>query len=358
MGARMFEDGNNFGICKNRTNDTNVNNITMKPLKESWMDMKVNDFFCRIGKRETRQLLMPSDNYDGNTVNQIQVFRCPLHGIGGEEDVISAYDMDRLRHHTQSQSDLALSVEVIHKAKGGRSVQVVKIVLPVAKPSVGIHKTLLDLPVKESFLKERHNMTLCIVSHANRITRLNEFIRYHHDIVGIDHIHLGLFTNFGEGNRKKAEEVHYAINDLLFKSDVSKGALLVSPIWDEDFDVDCTGNDFQKLSFYQECLYRAKGTSEFVGTWDLDEFFLYNISSTGSKPSISDFLRGIIHPKCQNWSYVAMSSSTSARVVPDNQETGLVLFDHPTRGTTTNHVWLKSIARTEKCFLNSHHILG
>ena len=210
-----------------------------------------------VGERETRLLLMPSDNYDGNTVNQIQVFRCPLHGIGGEEDVISAYDMDRLRHHTQSQSDLALSVEVIHKAKGGRSVQVVKIVLPVAKPSVGIHKTLSDLPVKESFLKERHNMTLCIVSHANRITRLNEFIRYHHDIVGIDHIHLGLFTNFGEGNRKKAEEVHYAINDLLFKSDVSKGALLVSPIWDEDFDVDCTGRDLQILSFYQECLYRA-----------------------------------------------------------------------------------------------------
>jgi hypothetical protein len=167
-----------------------------------------------------------------------------------------------------------------------------------------------------------------------------------------------LFTNFGEGNRGKAEEVHYAINNLLFKSDVSKGALLVSPIWDEDFNVDCTGKDFQKLSFYQECLYRTKGTSEFVGTWDLDEFFLYNKSSTGSKPSISDFLRGIIHPKCQNWSYVSTSSSSSARVVPDNQETGLVQFDHPTWGNTTNHVWLKSIARTEKCFLNSPHILG
>jgi hypothetical protein len=153
MGARMFNGGNNFGICKNRTNDTTVNN-TMKSLKESWMDMKVNDFFCRIGERETRLLLMPSDNYDGNMVNQIQVFRCPLRGIEGEEDVISAYNMDRLGHHTQSQSDLALSVEVIHKAKEGRSVQVVKIVLPVAKPSVGIHKTLLDLPVKESFLNE------------------------------------------------------------------------------------------------------------------------------------------------------------------------------------------------------------
>ena len=358
MGAGMFEDGSNFGICKNRTiNDTTVDNITMKPLKESWMDMKVNDFFCRIGERESRLLLMPSDSYDGNTVNQIQVFRCPLRGIEGEEDVISAYDMDRLRQHTQSQSDLALSVEVIHKAKGGRSVQVVKIVLSVAKPSVGIHKTLLDLPVKESFLMERHNMTLCIVAHANRITHLNEFLRYHYDIAGIDHIHLGLFTNFGEGNRERAEEVHYAINNLLFKSDVSKGALFVSPLWDEDFDVQCTGKEFSKLSFYQECLYRAKGTSEFVGTWDLDEFFLY-INTTGSMPSIPDFLRAIIHPKCQNWSYVTMSSSTSARVVPDDQETGLVLLDHPTRGNTTNHVWLKSIAQTEKCFQNSPHILG
>jgi len=32
MGARMFEDGNLFGICTNRTiNDTSVDNITMKP---------------------------------------------------------------------------------------------------------------------------------------------------------------------------------------------------------------------------------------------------------------------------------------------------------------------------------------
>ena len=144
----------------------------------------------------------------------------------------------------------------------------------------------------------------------------------------------------------------------MFKSDVSKGALSVSPIWDEDFDVQCTGRDLQILSFYQECLYRAKGTSEFVGTWDLDEFFLHITNSTGSKPSIPDILRAIIHPKCQNWSYVTMSSSSSARVVPDDQETGLVLLDHPTRGNTTNHVWLKSIARTEKCFQNSPHILG
>jgi hypothetical protein len=354
MGERMFnDDDSNFGICRSRTNDTIG---TLKPWQEAWKDMQDEELFCRIGEREARLLLMPSTSYDGNTHSQIQVFRCPLHGIEGEEDVISAYDMDRLRQHIRLLPDLALAVKVIHKAKGGRSTQVVRIVLPIARPSVGIHRILSDVPVDVTFLSERHNITLCLVSHANGIPRLNEWIRYHQDIAGIDHIHLGLFTNFGEGKREKAEQVHYAINNLLFKSDVSKGALSVSPIWDEDFDVQCTGRDLQILSFYQECLYRAKGTSEFVGTWDLDEFFLFN--STGSKPSVHEFLRAIVHPKCPDWSFVTMSSSVSAREVPDDHDTGLVLFDHPTRGSTTNKVWQKSIARTEKCFQNSPHILG
>ncbi|KAL3826794.1 hypothetical protein ACHAXA_000620 [Cyclostephanos tholiformis] len=356
MGGRMFRDGNNFGICKSRSNDTDNDFGTLKQRDKAWEDMQDEEFFCRIGGREARLLLMPTDNYDANTHAMIQVFRCPLRGIQGQGDVISAQDMDRLRYHTRALADLALKVEVIHKDKEGKLTQVARIVLPLTKPSVGIHRILSDVPVEKSFLSERHNITLCLVSHPNGILRLNEWIRYHQDIVGIDHIHLGLFTNFGEGNGEKAKQVHYAMNNLLFKSDVRKGALSVSPIWDEDFDIQCDGRDLQILSFYQECLYRAKGTSEFVGTWDLDEFFLFNI--TGPKPSISEFLRTIVHPKCQDWSFVTMKSSSTKREVPDGHDTGLVLFDHPTRDSAMNKVWLKSIARTEKCFQNSPHILG
>jgi hypothetical protein len=254
---------------------------------------------------EARLLLMPTNSYDINTHAMIQVSRCPLRGIQGQKDVISAYNMARLCYHTQALADLASGVEVIHKDKGGGPMQVVRIVLPISKPSVGIH--CLEVPIEESFLNERHNITLCLVSHANGILHLNEWIRYHQDIVGIDHIHLGLFANFGEGNGENAKHVHHAMNFLLFKSDVSKGALSVSPIWDEDFVIQCDGCDLQILSFYQECLYQAKGTSEFVATWDVDEFFLYNITS--SKPSITKFLRAIVHPKCQDWSFVTMSSS-------------------------------------------------
>jgi hypothetical protein len=352
MGKLMFSEGNNFGICGNRTNNATTYNL--KP----WSEMRDEKFFCRIGNLETRLELMPSTNYDGNTVESIQVWRCPLIGIQGHNDIISKSDMELFFLPPRVQNDLALAVEVIHKSQRGITSQVVRINIPIAKPSIGIHQIHSDQPANDSFLNERHNITLCVVSHANGIPRLNEHIRYHHDIVGIDHIHVGLFTNFGEGNKDKAELVHHVLNDFLFKSDVDRGALSVSPIWDEEFDVQCSGRDFQILSFYQECLYRAKSTSEFVATWDLDEFFLFTSKDSRKNRSLPDFLRAIDHSKCRDWSYVTMRSSSAGGEVPEDHLTGLAILDFPTRGNETNNVWLKSIARTEKCFLNSPHILG
>lgn len=53
-----------------------------------------------------------------------------------------------------------------------------------------------------------------------------------------------------------------------------------------------------------------------------------------------------------------MRSSSAGGELPNDHVTGLAMFNFPTRGNETNNVWLKSIARTEKCFLNSPHILG
>ena len=75
-----------------------------------------------------------------------------------------------------------------------------------------------------------------------------------------------------------------------------------------------------------------------------------------SRRKLPDFLRGIEHPECRDWSYVTMLSAFSGG--SDGVDTGLRIRDRPRQSNETNDVWQKSIIRTKNVFHNTFHLPG
>ncbi len=324
-----------------------------------WDEVINETFLCRIGKRDAYFELMSSNGIDANTNELIQVWRCPLYnGVSNQANILSEYDFQTFHDR---EVGMALPIEILHRRENEfqdiNITPVVKIHLPTFEPNIGINQLRSDLSPGQPFLNQRHNITLCVVSHVNAITHWNEYIRYHHDIVGIDHIHMALYTTFGKGQKEKANRMYTVINRN-FNQDIVEGRLSVSALWDEDFDIHCPDQEFPKINFYQQCLYRAKSTSEFVATWDLDEYFLFhNLDASDEHQNLPNFLRGIERPQCQDWCFVTMKSSL-AGFDGSSDGTGLVAFDYSRRTKDLDSTWAKSISRTKNVFLNSYHIPG
>ncbi|KAL3761200.1 hypothetical protein ACHAWU_000295 [Discostella pseudostelligera] len=352
---RFFETTAAMDACYSR--DGKIQKEDVQP----WNEVKNEKFLCRIGTREAYFELMPSNGVDGNTNELIQVWRCLLYDGGSNHaNILSDYDFQAFHRPIVDDDGMALPIEVLHKSAGKDEYTtpvLVKMFLPVYEPTIGIHQIRSDLPADKPFLSQRHNITLCVVSHVNAISHWNEYIRYHTDIVGIDHIHMGLYTTFGEGQKDKTNQLYKVINRN-FKHDIEEGTLLVSALWDDDIDIHCPDQDFPKMNFYQQCLYRAKSSSEFVATWDLDEYFLFhNLDDSKKQLNLPAFLRGIEHPQCQDWCFVTMKSSM-AGFDENNTGTGLVAFEYLKRAKETSTTWQKSISRTRTVFLNSYHMPG
>ncbi|CAM9725765.1 unnamed protein product, partial [Phaeothamnion confervicola] len=88
----------------------------------------------------------------------------------------------------------------------------------------------------------------------------------HHLQVGIGHIFLGIFVLQGDPTLDTVRR--------LLSAEIRAGAVTVVPFKIAGFD--CIDTDPLKLSFYHACLHRAKGTSEYVAMWDVDEYWLPN----------------------------------------------------------------------------------
>lgn len=123
-----------------------------------------------------------------------------------------------------------------------------------------------------------------MVAHPNGVQHLPEFIQYHTQVVGIDHIHIGLYLQYWIDSKQEDHTLPRLVHRLL-KPDLDAGRVSLSTIWNtkQTSGISCGDQEYPKLFFYQECLYRAKSTSEFVATWDLDEFFLFHRDKKGEE---------------------------------------------------------------------------
>jgi hypothetical protein len=146
MGNRMFDQKlSSKPSCyftDEEVNATLYANGTL-PLKP-WKEMEDERFLCRIGTNEARFELMPAIGADSNTNEVLQVWRCPLRGVSGQDSILSDLDFQQLRQ--RPMDDMALAIDVLHEDKGTHlTTTVTKIHLPINEPNIGINQILSDL---------------------------------------------------------------------------------------------------------------------------------------------------------------------------------------------------------------------
>jgi hypothetical protein len=121
------------------------------------------------------------------------------------------------------------------------------VVLPLSNPNIGMNKPILK-DSKTPISQQRYNITLCIRGKYNGLMYLNEYIRYHHDIIGIDHLHLGLGTELDGAEDRRVMQL---ARNLLCR-EIDAGKISVSQIWDEKaLGVQFNHSDISKAIFYQ-----------------------------------------------------------------------------------------------------------
>ena len=323
-------------------------------------EMEQETFHCQINQRTTKCELIPTNRgADGNTNELLQVWRCPLHGIDGEDGLVSTKDLEYFRQ-ASADTSLVLPIEIMYEDSTSVLSKVTTLYVRPFEPSVGIN-TIRAKPKSSAispFLSRRYNITLCLVVEPNGLAHLTEHMRYHLDVLGIDHIHLALDAGLERMGNENATRFARTARRMLHP-EIDSGKVTLSTMWDDSLGLYCKETDIPKSIFYQDCLYRAKSTSEFVATWDLDEFLVLKNSNNlpPKQKNLADVLRKIHHPVCEDWSFVTLESAVAGRKSPmDN--TGLVAYDYSIREKEAERTWQKSIGRTKNVFVNSFHIPG
>ncbi|KAL7505403.1 hypothetical protein ACHAWX_000608 [Stephanocyclus meneghinianus] len=340
LGDRCFGDPIGAPLempCRQNFTDENLHMVTWET-----GELGSENFVCGIANRTAKLELMPSESYDVNTVRVIQVWRCPLHSI------MSKYDVQRFLNHVRGEK--MLEVDLLYNESDHLS-SVTKMHIVNTAPIIGVEQ--LRFPNANAPLSStRRNITLCTAVEPNSLIHLGQFIRYHRDVIGIDHIYLGLDTQHEVW--EKDDVILQAASSLL-RPEITKGTISISTIWDHKNLGYCMNREILKMHHYVTCLYHAKSISEFVATWDIDEFFVF--TGNREKRLLPDFLRKLNHSACEDWSFITMRSSTAGGSLPA-APTGLVGLDFPIRENSTNEVWQKSISKTKSIFLNGFHIPG
>lgn len=312
-----------------------------------WELMSKEPFQVKINNSSTPLQFVPQRGVDSNTVNVVQIWRANITSL------ISESDFHRF-HEAGRRDDVALPVELIHGTNQRDAfTTVAKLYFPISDPAIGLNE-IKSKQTKKGVMHQKHDVTLCAVVHPNGLKNIHEWLQYHYDIVGIDHVHLGAHRL--HANNAASDHLLATASSLL-KEYIDEGRLSISSVWDDKVGLTCQDSDIPKMQFYQTCLYRAKSTSEFMAVWDADEF-LYVKEDSLRHLKLGTLLRQIDHEGCQDWSFVTMESSTAGRgdkTLPFGQ-TGIVSLDYPMRENTTNRIWHKSISRTKNVFSNSIHI--
>ena len=132
--------------------------------------------------------------------------------------------------------------------------------------------------------KGRHNFSVvvCTKAHTRGVTWLPEFLRYQKTL-GVDHVHLTILDEFikDEGFRD------YLSNDSFFFNHVKDNYISVQ-VWKEWY-ADKEWYVHGTILMYLDCLYRYRGTYDFVSFMDTDDFFTVRVPGMTYKDVIEKY---------------------------------------------------------------------
>ena len=193
-----------------------------------------------------------------------------------------------------------------------------------------------------------HNFSVlvCTKVHNKGVSWFPEFLRYQKTL-GVDHIHLQVLDKF--------------ITDEGFQDSVAKDSFFVKlhkekfmslQLWnewynDEDWYVHGT------ILMYLDCLYRFRGTYDFITLMDTDDFFTVRAPGMTYKDMIAKYCMGATTGSCSfKWLwYFPGICGMAGKVAKDGNVTAAIKFHQP-EDTQGN---LKSIHRSTAVLDSSFH---
>ena len=140
------------------------------------------------------------------------------------------------------------------------------------------------IPEPRIIPKGRYNFSVvvCTKAHTRSVTWLPEFLRYQ-KALGVDHVHLTILDEF-----IKDEGLHnYLSNDSFFLKHVKDNYISVQ-VWKEWY-ADKEWYVHGTILMYLDCLYRYRGTYDFVSLMDSDDFFTVRVPGMTYKDVIEKY---------------------------------------------------------------------
>ncbi|CAB9525989.1 expressed unknown protein [Seminavis robusta] len=269
--------------------------------------------------------------------------------------------------------------------------------VPIETGSVGYGGPLIKSPNTGSFVETIARdgpigVILCVAGvKESALWMLPEWIQHHLNI-GVDHIFMGADT---------PEEMRLLQQNLAYYID--RGVLVLG-----GEDTVMPEREIRKMRFYDQCLYHAKGMSEYVVNWDVDELWIppiladanlstsyYRLPGTNethrarhyerrhsrvatdlqkedelllaspyqSTMSLIEAVRSLQGKDgCSDWCYQTFPSYTIVRTEPMKENATHPqlkgYYGFPVREAKLNYQWQKPIIRTKYAHQSSFHLGG
>ena len=236
------------------------------------------DYYCRISNSNSSHRSMtyvvkgafiPNRlTPDPNANRLLDILRCPMHGSQAQyKDLI--------------RSDEHLLVEILRERDS-----LINFTVPWRSRKTGL---MLSLPPQASMFDSWQGYGESSPSNSTKLTvhmctpgmetppgrrilpLFLEFIQ-HHLLLGVDHIFLS--ANFHWGSRRMKTLLR------LFRTYISEGSVTMASQAGDNVDYMASvygiywNRNVLKLMQINMCLYLSKGVADYVGVWDLDEFFI------------------------------------------------------------------------------------
>jgi hypothetical protein len=285
--ALLLPEHTHMGPIKVHNNVTEMWTRTILKFKETVYDsagarQSIPAIFCRISNTKERKsyvvegLFLPNRlTPDRSSNRRLDILQCNMQGSQSE-------------YYSLARSGESVFVEIL---KG--NISIVNFTVPWETRRTGF---MLTLPAYASHFdawrgirslpddarkhkddnKEPHKLYICAPGLETPASALIlplylEFVQ-HHLLLGVDHIFLS--ASFGW------ESEHMIRLLQIFRSYIEEGKVSISSQTDQGVDYlhSFTGVYWQrnviKIAHINSFLYLAKGTADYLGVWDMDEFFI------------------------------------------------------------------------------------
>lgn len=372
---------------------------------------------------------IPIKSVDPNTMGIHLIWQCDLSQVLSKRE-LAKKDSVHVSIHVKTVSNNNNNNNI---DKNDNMEKIKTLEIPMETQSVGLAGPYVKSHKKPSFLQQTLRqgpaaVALCLTGVNERgISKLPEFIQHHWN-VGVEHFVVGVMeqdkhttaaaataTTATTANATTITNMQRILEHPILSYYIDQG-ILVLGLASEGKSVIKT-KEIEKLRFYNQCLYHAKGVAEYVVNWDIDEIWMpphdqftkiiqqqqqetagtsgttatatattktgYHTYRTKQMEqdyhwnqnqyykntmSLVEAARSITGENgCTDWCYQTFPSYTVQRVYPDPPQstttTQLQLplqgyYGFPVRDAESNRVWQKPVIQTKYAFQSSYHIGG